>query len=165
MLFKNYYYLVLVMQSTQKTEVSIINALRSKGYKATPQRIAICKIALGSPEHPSVQKIYTDVKKTKPTVSLATVYSTLNILKDSGLIQELNFPKGQTRYDPYIEPHINLICLRCGKIQDLDDQASKELVKKVTGKVQFTPSGQRIDIYGTCEHCAKHKLAKKPSKT
>jgi len=153
------------MQSTQKTEVSIINALRSKGYKATPQRIAVCKIALGSPEHPSVQKIFTAVKKTNPTVSLATVYSTLNILKDSGLIQELNFPKGQTRYDPYLEPHINLICLQCGKIQDLDDQASKELVKKATGKVQFTPSGQRIDIYGTCEYCAKGKLTKKPQRT
>ena len=153
------------MQSTQKTEASIINALRSKGYKATPQRIVVCKIALGSCEHPSVQKIYTDVKKTNPTVSLATVYSTLNILKDSGLIQELNFPKGQTRYDPYLEPHINLICLRCGTIQDLDDLASKELVRKATEKVQFTPSAQRIDVYGTCEYCAKGKLTKKPSKT
>lgn len=153
------------MQSTQKTETSIINALRSKGFKATPQRIVVCKIALGSPEHPSVQKIYTDVKKTNPTVSLATVYSTLNILKDSGLIQELNFPKGQTRYDPYLEPHINLICLQCGKIQDLDDLASKELVRKATEKAQFTLSGQRIDVYGTCEHCAKGKLTKKPSRT
>jgi Fur family transcriptional regulator, peroxide stress response regulator len=143
------------MQDSPKTDALIIQALRSKGYKATPQRIAVCRIALGNREHPSVDKIYREVKKTHSTVSLATVYKTLNILKESGLIQELSFPQGQTRFDPYLEPHINLICIRCGKIQDVDDLAAKELVKKVTAKAQFTPTAQRLDVYGTCEPCSK----------
>lgn len=142
------------MQQPLKTETAIIQALRSKDYKATPQRIAICKITLASREHPSPQKIYTEIKKTNPTVSLATVYSTLGILKEGGLIQELNFPQGQTRYDPNLEPHINLVCTNCGKIFDLDDPTARELVKKVTAKAEFTPTTQRVDVYGVCKQCA-----------
>ena len=89
------------MQYSLKNDALIIQALRSKGYKATPQRIAVCRIALSSREHPSVQKIYREVRKTHSTVSLATVYKTLNILKESGLVQELNFSQGQKRFDPY----------------------------------------------------------------
>ena len=143
------------MQEPSKTDCAIIQALRSKGYKATPQRIAISKIALRSREHPSVQKIYQETKRTHATVSLATVYTTLNILKETGLIQELNFPKGQTRYDPYLEPHINLVCSRCSQIQDADTPAAKELVKKIAANAQFTPTAQRIDIFGICKNCSK----------
>jgi Fur family peroxide stress response transcriptional regulator len=143
------------MPDRQKADASIIGALRSKGYKATPQRIAICKTALENRTHPTVQQIYREVKKTHPTVSLATVYKTLGILKESGLIQELNFPAGQTRFDAYMEPHINLVCCQCGSVQDIDDLAVKRLVKRVTLETKFVPTTQRIDIYGICERCAK----------
>jgi Fur family peroxide stress response transcriptional regulator len=142
------------MQASQKTIASIIQALRSKGYKATPQRIAICKFALFSREHPSVQRIYREVRKTHPTVSLATVYKTLQILKESGLIQELDFPQNQTRFDAYLKPHINLVCLRCGNIQDLDNPVAQELVKRVTAATKFIPASQRLDVYGICEKCS-----------
>jgi Fur family peroxide stress response transcriptional regulator len=142
------------MQQPLKTENAIIQALRSRGYKATPQRIAICKTALASREHPSPQKIYTEIKKTHPTVSLATVYSTIGILKEGGLIQELNFSQGQTRYDPNLEPHINLVCTNCGKIFDLEDPSVRELMKRVATKAEFTPTAQRVDIYGVCKQCA-----------
>jgi Fur family peroxide stress response transcriptional regulator len=142
------------MQDSQKSVASIIQALRSKGYKATPQRIAICKFALFSREHPSVQRIYREVKKIHPTVSLATVYKTLQILKESGLVQELDFPQNQTRFDAYLEPHINLVCLRCGNIQDLDDPVARELIKRVTAATKFTPTGQRLDVYGICKKCS-----------
>jgi Fur family peroxide stress response transcriptional regulator len=143
------------MLEQPKSDATLIQALRTKGYKATPQRIAICKIALSSREHPSAQKIYQEVKRSHPTVSLATVYTTVHILKESGLIQELNYPPGRTRFDPYLEPHINLVCLRCGGIQDLDDPSVKELVTKVAEKTKFAPATQRIDVYGVCERCAK----------
>jgi Fur family peroxide stress response transcriptional regulator len=142
------------MQASQKSIASIIQALRSKGYKATPQRIAICKFALFSREHPSVQRIYREVRKTHPTVSLATVYKTLQILKESGLIQELDFPQNQTRFDACLKPHINLVCLRCGNIQDLDNPVAQELVKRVTAATKFIPASQRLDVYGICEKCS-----------
>ncbi|MCW4019340.1 MAG: transcriptional repressor [Candidatus Bathyarchaeota archaeon] len=148
------------MQDQLKSDAVIIQALRNKGYKATPQRISVCKIALSSKEHPSVQKICKEVKKTHPTVSLATVYTTLRLLKESSLIQELNFPQGQTRFDPNLEPHINLVCIHCGRIMDVNDSEAKELINKVTKKAKFTPKAQRIDIYGVCQHCSKIDNAK-----
>jgi Fur family peroxide stress response transcriptional regulator len=141
------------MHEPQKSLTSIIESLRNKGYKATPQRIAICRFALSSREHPSVQRIYREVKKTHPTVSLATVYKTLQILKELGLVQQLDFPKDQTRYDTYSEPHINLVCLRCGNIQDLDDNDARELLTRVAATAKFALTGQRLDVYGICQRC------------
>jgi Fur family transcriptional regulator, peroxide stress response regulator len=137
-----------------KSDVSAIEALRSKGYKATPQRIAICRIALNSREHPTAQQIYDQVKKIHPTVSLATVYKTMEVLRDLDLVQELNFPKGQARFDSYMNPHINLICVKCGKITDIDDVAAEEIAKKVAAVTKFKPNGQRIDVYGMCQQCS-----------
>jgi Fur family peroxide stress response transcriptional regulator len=143
------------VNGSQKADASIIDALRRKGYKATPQRIAICRFALNSRDHPNVQRIYSEVKKTYPTVSLATVYNTIQILKELGLIQELNFPKGQTRFDSYMEPHINLVCLRCGNIRDLDDHTAREITAGIAASARFTLTGQRLDIYGVCERCSE----------
>ena len=141
------------MSHSEKPDAPIIQALRGKGYKATPQRIAICRFALSSREHPSVQRIYKEVKEIHPTVSLATVYKTLQILTELGLIQELDFPKTQARFDSYVEPHINLVCLRCGSIRDIDDPAAREMVARIAAKAEFTRKGQRLDIYGVCKTC------------
>jgi len=141
------------MNHPQKSDASIIETLRKKGYKATPQRIAICRFALQSRDHPTAQRIYNEVKKVHPTVSLATVYKTLQILTEHRLVQELDFPEGQARFDSYVEPHINLICLRCGNIQDLDDPAAREMVTRITATTEFTRTGQRLDIYGICKIC------------
>jgi Fur family peroxide stress response transcriptional regulator len=136
-----------------KSDVSIIEVLRKNGYKATPQRIAICRFALQSRCHPTAQRIYDEVSKVHPTVSLATVYKTLQILKEHGLVQELDLPESQARFDSYVEPHINLVCIRCGNIQDFDDNTAREMVERVAAKAEFTRMGQRLDIYGVCKTC------------
>jgi Fur family peroxide stress response transcriptional regulator len=133
----------------------IIEAFRKKGYKATPQRIAICRFALRNREHPSAQRVYGEVRALFPTVSLATVYKTLRTLSELGLIQELSFPQGQARFDSYMRPHINLLCMQCGKITDLDDAAAREIVERVASTAKFTTTGQRLDIYGICDKCRK----------
>lgn len=140
-----------------KSNIPAIEALRSKGYKATPQRIAICQIALNSRAHPSAQQVYDEVKKIHPTVSLATVYKTLEVLRDINLVQEINFPKGQARFDSYMNPHINLICLKCGAITDLNDETVEELTRKVATATKFKPTGQRVDVYGICQKCSINK--------
>jgi Fur family peroxide stress response transcriptional regulator len=145
------------MTTYLKSDASTIEALRSKGYKATPQRIAICRIALNSRAHPSAQQVYDEVKKIYPTVSLATVYKTLEVLRDLDLLQEINFPKGQARFDSYMNPHINLVCLKCGNITDLDDMTIKEITRKVTASTKFKLTGQRVDVYGICQKCSSIK--------
>ena len=138
-----------------KSDAAAIEALRNKGYKATPQRIAICRIALHSREHPTAQSIYDQVKRVHPTVSLATVYKTLQVLRDLDLIRELNLPQGQARFDPYVEPHVNLICQQCGRIEDLNDPTAREISERVLANTKFKPNGLRIDVYGICQKCSK----------
>jgi len=140
-----------------KSDIYPIEALRSKGYKATPQRIAICRIALNSRAHPSAQQVYAEVRKIHPTVSIATVYKTLEVLKDLDLVQEINFPKGQTRFDFCMTPHINLICLRCGNITDLEDKTVEDITRKVAAVTKFKPTVQRMDVYGICQKCSAAK--------
>jgi Fur family peroxide stress response transcriptional regulator len=76
------------------------------------------------------------------------------VLKDLNLIQELNPPQGQGRFDSYMKPHINLICLQCGNIVDLDNAAAIEITNKVAAAAKFKPKVQRIDIFGTCRRCS-----------
>ncbi len=141
------------MSRYQKLDAWIIETLRKKGYKATTQRIAICRFALHDRDHPSAQRIYDEVRKVHPTVSLATVYKTLQILTEHDLVQELDLPGSQARFDSYVKPHINLVCTRCGNIQDFDDSAAQEIVERVAAKAEFTRTGQRLDIYGMCKTC------------
>jgi Fur family transcriptional regulator, peroxide stress response regulator len=141
------------MDESQELEASIIKALRGKGYKATPQRIAIGRFALCDRSHPTVQKVFSEVKKVHPTVSLATVYKTIQILKEVDLIQELSLPQDQTRFDSNMKPHINLVCTQCGNIKDLEDTEVQAIIAKVSVAEKFAPKGQRFDIYGTCQSC------------
>ena len=130
-------------------------AFRSKGFKATSQRIVICRNVLGSREHPTAQRIYAKVKKVHPTVSLATVYKTLGVLGELNLIQELSLKQSETRFDPYVEPHINLICEKCGRIRDIYDRRLKDTIEKTVKRAKFSLSGQRFDLYGICDRCER----------
>ena len=136
------------------SDAPIIEALRKKGYKATSQRIAICRFALRSRDHPTAQSVYREVKPVHPTVSLATIYKTLHVLKELRLVQELAFVDGETRFDSYMEPHANLVCRRCGNISDIDDPMTREMVARVAARARFTLIGQRLDIYGICQRCS-----------
>ncbi len=141
------------MSRSQKSDGQIIQALRSKGYKATPQRIAVCRFALSSKEHPSARKVYSEVKKIHPTVSLSTVYKTLHILKELGMLQELSSSLSQTRFDPNVKLHLNLVCLQCGTISDVDDPVGEELIRTLTGAAEFTVTEHHLDVYGVCRKC------------
>ena len=161
-LFKIHYYLIIDAALTQTetaqlaSDSTIITALRKMGYRATSQRIAICRVALSTQGHPSVQRIYKEVRKLHPTVSLATVYKTLQVLQDTHLVQELTFAQAATRIDPNVRPHLNVLCLKCGTIGDIHDQTLGNLVSAAASKAKFIVTGQRFDIYGICEKCARN---------
>jgi len=143
--------------SQLSSDASIIEALRKKGYRATSQRIAICRFALDNHEHPSAQRIYREVKRLHPTVSLATVYKTLHVLRELRLVQELPFPQDETRFDSNVTPHFNAVCLRCGHVSDVNDRVTREVVAKAASRARFTITGQRLDIYGICERCLRRR--------
>ena len=143
------------MICSEDLESTIIKTFRNSGYRATPQRIAISRYILRNYEHPTAQKAYLEVRKMHPTVSLATIYTTFKILKQTGLISELNLPQGQTRFDPNTEPHGHLICIQCGDISDWMDPIMPKLIAKVSVEANFAVIGSSLDLRGICERCDK----------
>ena len=126
---------------------------RKNGYKVTTQRLAIYKFMLTKKDHPTADQIYQELKTDYPTLSLGTIYKTLHTLKELGLIQELGFNVGSIRYDPDMEIHINLVCSKCGKIEDYKAENVKKLWNAIISNIGVKPTGQRIDIYYECEEC------------
>jgi Fur family transcriptional regulator, peroxide stress response regulator len=143
------------MNGLQDSDSSIIKALRGKGYKAKPQRIAIVQFVLHNHTHPTAQKIYNEVKKVYPTVSLATIYKTVQILKEAGLIQELNLEKDQARFDPNMKPHAHLVCFQCKSINDCTDPMISEIVDRMSSEADFSAGEWNFDIFGICSNCRR----------
>ncbi len=133
----------------------LITKFHEKGFKATPQRLMICDFVLSNKEHPTTEQIYQEVRKKYPTLSLATVYQTLHLLTEIGLLQELKLSNNFSRYDPNTSLHINIICKNCGKIQDYEAGSVKMFWSKIIQELGFKPTGQRLDIYRYCEQCQK----------
>lgn len=99
--------------------MELLNLLKEHDLKATPQRLCVLKI-LKKHEHPNIDELYAQVKQEYPSISLATVYKNLSTLEKQGLVVEVNVPNQKAYYDIYEEPHIHIICSKCGHIQDLD---------------------------------------------
>ncbi len=130
----------------------IMEAFRRSGFRATAQRIAIAQVVLSSKDHPTAEQVFEVVRITNPTISLSTVYNTLNTMKEMNMIHELAFNNNH-RFDPNIKIHINLVCQNCGEIIDVDNEIIEKEIKTVSKKRGFKITGHRIDIYGTCRKC------------
>jgi len=144
------------MTQTSARLNTIVARLRERGYRITPQRMAILKVFAASENHPSVEQVYEQVQREFPMTSLATVYKTVTVLKDLGEILELGFGNGGNRYDgakPY--PHPHLICLRCQTIIDPDLGVVDDLPQELAQKYGYQIVNHRLDFYGICPRCQR----------
>lgn len=146
------------MADYNKRFETIIQKLRDNGHKITPQRLAIVKILARSKGHPSVEDIYGQIKTEFPTMSLATVYRNILLIKSLGEVLELGFPDGSNRYDgnnPFPHPHV--ICIKCKKIVDPDLDSLDNMTKEVAVETDFKILNHRLDFFGICSNCQSEK--------
>ena len=101
------------------TQQELVDRMHQWAVRVTPQRLAIAEVVLNSTDHPTVQQIYERVRSHFPSMTLATIYSTLGVLQKTGLIQELPFQR-MSRYEPNMEPHVNLVCIQCENVIDAE---------------------------------------------
>lgn len=133
---------------------TMLGKLKDRGFRITPQRIAVLKILAVSKGHPSVEDIYEQVREDFPTTSLATVYKTVTLLKDINELLELGFPEGSNRYDGNNpNPHPHLICTKCRKIVDPDLATLEDLTQEISRETGFKISSHRLDFFGLCPKC------------
>jgi Fur family peroxide stress response transcriptional regulator len=127
--------------------------MASRGGRLTTQRMAIYEAVVGRTNHPSVETVHDEVRRRFPSVSLATVYATLNLFDDLGLIQEISGPI--RRYDGQASRHINLVCQRCGRVIDVDDPRLARLERTVAGRARFQVKAVRFELHGVCPRCRR----------
>jgi Fe2+ or Zn2+ uptake regulation protein len=129
-------------------KASIIKKLREHGLKLTPQRIAIIEALIEKTFlHPGASLIYEEARKRIKSLSLSTVYATLNELTKYGIIKMLEFDKMENRFEGNIAAHINLVCKGCGKIMDYKLPISID-PKEVAKRARFWVTDNRFEFYG-----------------
>ena len=136
----------------------MLSKLKDHDFRLTPQRLAVLKVLAASEGHPTVERIYETVRADFPTTSIATIYKTVNLLKQLNEVLELGFPDGSNRYDgnkPYPHPHV--ICTKCKKIIDPNLGSLKDLTKEVIKETGFQILNHRVDFFGTCRDCQARK--------
>lgn len=132
--------------------------LKENGYKLTPQRKATLEVLLNNQgEHLSTEEIYTEVRKTHPEIGLATVYRTMLLLEDLGLLIKHNFEDGRNRYElshpDEDHDHHHLICLKCGRVSEVEEDLLGSLEEIVENKHGFKVINHKVKFYGHCSNC------------
>ncbi|UNC91888.1 Fur family transcriptional regulator [Candidatus Contubernalis alkaliaceticus] len=129
--------------------------LREKRIKVTPQRAAILEVLNNTKEHPGVEEIYKRVKKQFPSISLATVYKTVELFVRSNLIQELCLTGDVSRYDANIEPHPHVTCMKCGRVDDIYGLSLECLIEPAEKATGYKLLKEETMYFGFCLTCKK----------
>jgi Fur family ferric uptake transcriptional regulator len=136
---------------------TILKKFKESGLKLTSQRLAIVEVLMENTSlHPGGSFIYQKAKNKVKSLSLSTVYYTLNALSKRGIIKMLEFDKMENRYEGNTFNHLNLVCIGCGGIQDFPGTlpiSSKEVEKQMG----FRPFEMRFEYYGYCKKCLRRK--------
>ena len=138
---------------------SLKEDFRKKGYKLTPQRRAIVNsIIKNEGKHLTAEEIYDEVKRDCPEIGLATVYRTILLLEDLGIIYKLDLDDGCARFELAHEGethrHHHLICNVCGAVIEVEDDLLDEIEQKIQNTYNFNITDHSVKFFGVCDKCS-----------
>ncbi len=141
------------MTDSQIRFEQLIIKLREQNYRLTPQRMELVRRIAASEGHPSASQLYNQVKAQFPTMSLATVYKTLSMLKEMGQVLEIDL-HGDSHYDGHRPlPHPHLICIQCNKIMDGEMDFESAAIQKLEETSGYKILRTQVSFYGLCPDC------------
>lgn len=126
---------------------------QAENISLTKQREAVLQVVRDSRQHPTASEVFELAKGVLPSISYATVYNSLRFLKDAGLISEISFGNGASRYDAMTERHDHALCTKCGKLVDLDLELSDELMTLAASRSNFEAQSIQLTLKGLCDNC------------
>ena len=136
--------------------MSCNETLQKKGYRLTPQRLMVLDALHSVDTHISAEEIYAQVKAKYPYANISTVYRTLDLLKELGLVTEINQGDGRIRYHPLEKgDRHHLICSKCGKISNLPESALLPLTEMLARNYKFKADVKHLAVFGICAACQK----------
>ena len=133
---------------------TIIAALRQRGYRITPQREMVIGIIAHADRHMSAEEIFQELGKQTQATNLATVYRTLDMLREEGFACRNDLSEGKIVYATFQHgPHIHLVCRHCNHIIEADPQILGPLGDNLHRQYKFSADLQHISIFGLCAEC------------
>lgn len=130
----------------------LVQLLKDKELQVTPQRLAIFERLVDRKDHPSAEMIYSELTREFPSLTLVTVYNTLQKLEGAGLCRKVNPLHSAARYDGNVDDHMHLICSNCERVVDLHDiPFSVQLPHALAD--EFEVRSHRVNLFGLCKEC------------
>ena len=141
----------------KKTRDAAEEVLRRKGLKLTRQRAALLDLIFGNHRHFSAEEIHRDLDRSDQRVSIATIYRTLSVLSDEGLLQRLDVGNGRVLYEHTVghTHHDHMVCVDCGRITEFRSPEIEELQEKAARAHRFTTVAPSLKLFGYCASCVK----------
>lgn len=129
--------------------------VKKKGLRATKQRDAIVDAFLSAGKHITIDDLYNSIRRSHPEIGYATVHRNLRLMCESGLAEEIKIGNKKARYEQKLgqEHHDHLICLRCGRFIEVNDEKIEKLQEKLAEANGFIPVRHKLEIYGICRNC------------
>lgn len=153
----------MMMYNVSPTQLDKVKeSLKLKGYKLTPQRRAVVnKVLENRGSHLTAEELYELVKKECPEIGLATIYRTIQLLEEVGMICKLNLDDGCNRYELVDEEethhHHHLICTKCGKVIEVAEDLLDAIERNVEEKYKFKIENHSVKFLGICNKCLNSK--------
>jgi Fur family ferric uptake transcriptional regulator len=136
------------------TEAQTISRLEQvcvdRGMKMTGQRRIIARVLSDADDHPDVEELYRRSVELDPKISIATVYRTVRLFEEAGLLERRDFGDGRARYEEHTDAHHDhLIDMQTGKVIEFNDEEVEALQEKIAAKLGYRLIGHRMELYGT----------------
>lgn len=131
----------------------LIAALRATGRRVTMPRLLVHRHLRAADRHVTAEQLYAELAEQIPSLSAATVYDTLDLLDELGLIRRVSTPRGATTYDSRTDEHHHLVCRACGRIEDLDAQVDTAGAENAARAAGFAPGFAQLTVSGLCSAC------------
>jgi len=128
---------------------------RQRDLAVTHQRAIIYEALFSMSGHPTPEQVYERVRQQIPSISLATVYKTINTFLETGIVHEASLHHGSIRLDSNLEPHHHMVCTKCKAICDLKQEAIGPVLMNGTLPNGFRLQRFSVEVLGLCERCAK----------
>ena len=144
-------------ERTLLTPSEVTDILRRNKKKVTPQRLAVYAALADTTEHPTAETLYKELRADYPTMSLATVYKSLDAFCEIGIVRELNVGEEAFRYDADISPQPHIRCMSCDRVADVPITALPALDKNVASVTGYRIVSQQMYFFGYCPECQKKK--------
>jgi len=154
----------MVRNGREAAKKKFLDFLESKSLRVTLQRRAIIDTVFETEEHFTAEQLLEWSRKKDKSVSRATVYRTLPLLTESGLVREMDFGKDYKFYDPNYAEHPNhnhIICQDCDKIVEFESEKIAAIEDEISHKLGFLVKAQRLQITGSCEELKRRGSCKK----